>query len=64
MQTRGRVFPSAEAEQSEKEQGEVVMLTLLMCPTVGCNQDLIFAWDFVLQIAIACLLFGEETRPF
>lgn len=59
-----RVFPSAGAEQSEKEQGEVVVLILLTSPTVCCDQVLVFAWDFILQIAIACLLFGEAMRPF
>jgi len=31
----GRVFPSDKAEQCEKEQGDVAVLTVLMCPTVG-----------------------------
>lgn len=47
--SRGKkVFPSTGAEQNEKEQGEVVVLTLLVCPTVGCKWDLIFVWDFML----------------
>lgn len=25
---------------------------------------LVFAWDFIVQIAIPYLLFGEERRPF
>lgn len=61
---RRRIFPSAEAEQREKEKGEVVVPTLLTCPMADCNRDLLSTWDFILQIAIACLLFGKETRPF
>lgn len=62
--TRRKIFLSSEAEQRETEQGEVVVPTLLTCPTVGCNMDLLSTWDFILQIAIACLLFGKKTRPF
>lgn len=60
----GTVFSSARAEESEKEQRQVAVLILLACSTVGCNQDLVFPWDFILQIAIPYLLFVEKRRLF